>query len=90
MNFFTELQSRWSASAPAFFKTVQNIGTWLFGTGLGLVGVPAAIEQILPSYDFDLSLLGSIASYMVLAGVIINVIAKLPVKDTSEIKKEAQ
>lgn len=87
MDFFTELSARWAASAPSFFKTVQKIGGWLLATGLGLIGVPAAIEQILPSYDFDLSLLGSIASYMVLAGVIVNVVAKLPVKDTDVLKK---
>ena len=87
MNFFTELSARWSASAPTFFKKVQAIGVWLLGTGLGLIAVPATIEQMLPNWDFDLSLLGSIASYIVLAGVIINVVAKLPVKDTDVLKK---
>jgi len=87
MAFLTELSSRWTATAPAFFKKVQKIGNWLTATGLGLVGVPAAIEQMLPSTDFNLSLLGSIASYMVLAGIVINVVAKLPVTDSVEIKK---
>ena len=87
MNFFTELSARWTASAPTFFKKVQSIGIWLLSTGLALIAVPATIEQMLPEFDFDLSLLGSIASYMVLAGVIINVVAKLPVKDVDVLKK---
>lgn len=82
MNFFTELSKRFSASAPAFFKKVQSIGNWLTVTGLGLVGVPAALEQVLPNTNFDLTLLGTIASYMVLSGIIINVVAKLPVTDS--------
>lgn len=87
MNFFTELSARWSATAPTFFKTVQKIGGWLLATGLGLIAVPATIETMLPEFDFDLSLLGTISSYMVLAGVIINVVAKLPVSDVNDIKK---
>lgn len=82
MNFFTELSNRWTANSPNFFKKLISFGAWLTATGIGLIGVPAALQQIIPkTANFDLSLLGTISSYMVLAGLIVSVIAKLPVKD---------
>lgn len=82
MNFFTELSNRWTANSPRFFKKLISFGAWLTATGAALVGVPAAAEQIIPeTANFNLSLLGTISSYMVLAGLIISIVAKLPVKD---------
>lgn len=86
MNFFSEFAARWSASAPSFFHKIQDIAAWLVATGLALIGVPAIIEKLVPGYNFDLSLLGTIASYMILAGTIAGVVAKLPVKDVKDIK----
>jgi len=86
MEFLTEISKRLSASAPTFFKKIQKIGNWLWVTGIALIGVPATIEQVLPKFQFDLSLLGTISSYMVLAGVIITTLAKLPVSDIKDIK----
>lgn len=82
MKFLTELSNRWSANSPLFFKKLISFGAWLTATGIGLIGVPAALEQIIPkTANFDLSLLGTISSYMILAGLVISVVAKLPVKD---------
>lgn len=87
MNFLTELFVRLQQSSPSWFKKLQNIGAWLSATGLGLIGIPAVLEQILPNAGFDLSLLAKIASYFVLAGIIINVVARTPVKDPSVLKE---
>lgn len=82
INFWTEWSNRWTANSPIFFKKLISLGAWLTATGIGLIGVPAGLEQIIPdTANFDLSLLAKIASYMVLAGLIISVVAKLPVKD---------
>lgn len=86
MNFFTETLIRLKAESPSYFNKARKMGDWLSATGIGLVGVPAAIEQIAPQFDFDLSLLIKIASYMILAGIIINRMAKLPVSDPDVLK----
>lgn len=89
MNFFTELSNRWTESSPKFFKKLISFGAWLTATGLGLIGIPAGLTEIIPTaVDFDLSLLGKIASYMVLAGLIISVVAKLPVKDPENLDQK--
>lgn len=88
MDFFTELSKRWTANSPTFFKKLIKFGAWLTATGLGLIAVPAGLEEIIPKeVNFDLSLLLKIASYMVLSGLIISVVAKLPADNPDEIKK---
>ena len=86
MDFFKETLVRLKAESPSYFNKARKFGDWLSATGLGLVGVPAAIEQIAPQFDFDLSLLMQIASYMILSGIIINRMAKLPVSDPEVLK----
>lgn len=88
MNFFTELSERWTANSPKFFKKLISFGAYLTATGIGLFGIPVALQELVPKeFTFDLTLLGTIASYMVLAGLIISVVAKLPVKDTDDINE---
>lgn len=86
MNFLKELSIRWTEGSPKFFKTLISIGAWLTATGLGLIGIPAGLTELIPKeVNFDLSLLGTISSYMVLAGLIVSVVAKLPVSDPKEL-----
>lgn len=85
MKFLTELSARWTASAPTFFKKIQSLGNWLTASGLGLIGVPAAANTMIGT-DIDLSLMVKIASYMIVAGLAITAVAKLPVRDTDQIK----
>lgn len=87
MNFFTELSKRWTEGSPKFFKKLISFGAWLTATGLGLIAIPAGLTELIPKdVNFDLSLLSKIASYLVLAGLIISVVAKLPVSDTKNIE----
>ena len=86
MNFVKETLVRLKAESPSYFKKVRLFADWLTATGLGLVGVPAAIEQMAPQFDFDLSLLMRIASYMIVAGIVIKVFGKLPVSDPEVLK----
>jgi len=87
MNFFTELTKRWSADSPAFFKKLMTFGTWLVSTGVALTAVPATLEEMIPKeVNFDLSLLVTISSYMVLSGVILSIVAKLPADDPEQLK----
>lgn len=80
MNFFTELSNRWSANSPKFFKKLSAFGAYLSATGTALIGIPAALNATVDT-DMNLSLLGTISSYMVLAGLIIAAVSNLPVKD---------
>ena len=80
INFFQELSNRWTSTSPIFFKKLTSFGGWLTATGTALVGVPAALNAVVKT-DMNLAILGTISSYMVLAGIIIAVVSKLPVKD---------
>lgn len=79
--FVSELSKRLTKESPQFFKKVAKIGNWLTGLGLSLIGIPAAIQQVLPDSTFDLSLLAKIASYVVLAGIIITTVSKTTVAE---------
>ena len=79
MNFFQELKNRAALESPKFFKKVQAVGVWLLAVGLALVGLPAGFEAVVPTANIDLSILLKVSSYMVLAGMIIKIIAGLPV-----------
>lgn len=82
MNFFTELSNRWTKESPKFQKKLVSFGLWLLSAGTALIGVPAAMTEIIPKeVNFDLSLLGTISSYMILAGLVISAVAKTAVKD---------
>lgn len=86
MNFLKELSNRWTEGSPKFFKKLISFGAWLTATGLGLIGIPAGLTELIPEdVNFDLSLLGTISSYMILAGLIISVVAKLPVSDPEKL-----
>lgn len=80
INFWVELWNRFDEKSPIFFRKLQSIGNWLSATGIGLVGVPAALNAVVET-DINLELMVKIASYMILAGLIINIVSKLPVKD---------
>lgn len=82
MNFFTELKNRITLESPKFFKQWQKVGAWLYKAGFALIGVPAGFQALVPDANIDLSLLLKIASYMVLAGLIIRGMAALPVQNT--------
>ena len=75
LNFFTELQNRWTKHSPLFFKKLMNFGAGLTAASLTLVGLGAipgiAIPDIVPQ----------IAGYLATAGATITFIAKLPVKN---------
>lgn len=86
MTFFKELSERWTANSPTFFKKLSAFGAYLSATGAGLVGIPSALNAIVDT-DMNISILGTIASYMVLAGLIIAVVSKLPVKDPEQLPK---
>lgn len=85
MKFLTELITRWQQDSPPFFIKMQQIGVWLMVTGGGLAGIPAAFNAVMPSANFDLSLLFKIATYMVLSGFIIKIVARTPVIDANKI-----
>lgn len=86
MTFFQELSERWNANSPTFFKKLSSFGAYLTATGTGLVGIPAALNAVVNT-TIDVSLLGTIASYMILAGLVIAVVSKLPVKDPEQLAK---
>jgi len=88
MNFFTELTKRWKQDSPPFFEKMQKLGIWLIATGLALIGVPALMNSLIPDANFDLSLLVKIASYMVLSGAIIKIVAGSTVIDTTKLNKD--
>lgn len=80
INFWTELSNRWSKTSPVFFKKFQAFGAWCTATGGALIGVPAALNATVET-TIDLSVMLRIASYLVLAGLVISAMSKLPVKD---------
>lgn len=70
MKFLTELMNRLTANSPKFFKKLQYFGLYLTGLGGGLVAIPGIPEKI-----------ATIGGYLLTAGAVISVVAKLPVKD---------
>ena len=91
MNFITELLKRWKLATTDFHKKLSKVGAWLSGTGVALIGIPAAFNTLVDSLniklekEFDLSLLLLIASYMILAGLITSAVAKTAVEDPKKI-----
>lgn len=81
MNTTKEFFNRLKGNTPLFFKKLISLGLWLVSTGVGLTAVPAIMEQTVPGFTADLSLLSTISSYMILAGTVLGIVAKLPVKD---------
>jgi len=81
MNFFTELINRITLESPKFFKKWQTIGAYFVGSGFTLAGVPKAFKMMMPESTIDLSLVYTIASYIVLTGFIICAMAKMPVEN---------
>lgn len=75
-----EFKTRWKKESPLFFKKLTKIGNWLTASGISIISVPALIKEANPEADFNLALLGSAASYMVLAGILISIISKLTIK----------
>lgn len=75
MKFFTELWNRLSANSPTFFKKLQYFGLYLSGLGGGLIAIPGVPEKI-----------ATIGGYLLTAGAVISVVAKLPVTNPDDVK----
>jgi len=74
-----EIISRFLASTPTFFKRIIALGITIGGVGAALL-VPDVANQLPPVF-------GEIAGYMVTAGVVAGVLAKLTVSNPDDIKK---
>lgn len=75
MNFLIELWNRLTANSPKFFKKLQYFGLYLSGLGGGLVAIPGISEKI-----------AAIGGYLLTAGAVISVVAKLPVTNPEDVK----
>lgn len=80
MNFLREFYNRWNENSPLFFKKIRSFGAWLTATGTALVAVPATLNATVDT-GMDLSILATISSYIILAGLILTAVSKLPVKN---------
>lgn len=93
MNFWTELLTRWALDTTTFHKKLRGLGVKILSIGSALILVPATFNTTIDALgikldqEFDLSLLIKIASYFILAGIIISAVASTAVKDPEEIKK---
>lgn len=85
MNFWQELRRRWALESPEFFEKIARFGAWLMGVALLVLapempaGVGIEMPQLVPP------IVVKIASYVFVAGVMMNRIAKLTVKDPSKL-----
>lgn len=75
MNFLIELWNRLTANSPKFFKKLQYFGLYLTGLGGGLIAIPGIPEKI-----------ATIGGYIITAGAVISVVAKLPVTNPNDVK----
>ncbi len=75
MKFFTELMNRLTANSPKFFKKLQYFGLYLSAVGGGLIAIPGIPEKIV-----------TIGGYLLTAGAVLSVVAKLPVTNPEEVK----
>lgn len=73
-----EIIKRFLADTPTFFKRLIAIGVSLGAVGAALL-VPDVADQLPP-------LFGKIAGYLVTAGVVSGIMAKLTVKDPDVLK----
>lgn len=93
MNFWKELLTRWTLNTTTFHKKLRGWGIKILSTGSALILVPATFNTTMDALgvkldqEFDLSLLVKIASYIILAGIIISAVASTAVSDPEEIKK---
>lgn len=81
MKFLTELINRWKLESPKFHKKLISFGNWAFASGIGLIGLPAAYNGITGVEEIDFSLMVKIASYLIVIGLCISIVAKTAVKD---------
>lgn len=75
MKFLTELWNRLASNSPSFFKKLQYFGLYLTGIGGGLIAIPGIPEKI-----------SAIGGYLLTAGAVLSVVAKLPVTNPEEVK----
>jgi len=75
MKFITELYNRFTANSPKFFKKLQYFGLYLTTLGGGLVAIPGVPEKI-----------ATIGGYLLTAGAVLSVVAKLPVTNPEDVK----
>lgn len=75
MKFLTELWNRLTANSPVFFKKLQYFGLYLSGLGTSLIAIPGIPEKI-----------SAIGGYLITAGMVLSVAAKLPVTNPDEVK----
>jgi hypothetical protein len=71
--FFKELLKRLNSGTPAFFKKMQGVGLYLSGIGAGLIAIPNIPE-----------ILSTTGGYLLTAGAVINVLARLPIEDKTQ------
>lgn len=92
MDFFSELLKRWTLTTTSFHKKLRGWGTKITATGMALILVPATYNTMIEGLgikmekEFDLSLLITIASYIILLGITISAVASTAVADPKEIK----
>jgi len=75
MKFLTELWNRLTANSPKFFKKLQYFGLYLSAVGGGLIAIPGVPEKI-----------ATVGGYLLTAGAVISVVAKLPVTNPDDVK----
>jgi hypothetical protein len=83
--FFTELVARWKAPSPDFFRKLNNLGKSLIASG-AMVFSPEAITAVYPGITFKMpETLITLATHLIVAGVVVSAVAKITVKDPNQI-----
>lgn len=76
-----EINSRWTAESPAFFKKIQNLGVTLTATGVAATAVPAIPSAHIPA------IVTTLGGYAITAGICIGIVSRLTCKDTPDTTK---
>lgn len=76
-----EINSRWTAESPAFFKKWQTRGVAITAFGIAATATPAIPGAHIPA------IVTTVGGYAITAGLCIGFLSKLTVKDTNDITK---
>lgn len=70
-----EINARWKAESPTFFKKVQRMGVTLTAAGVAATATPAIPNAHIPE------IVTTLGGYAITAGLCISFISKLTVSD---------
>lgn len=79
MSLLSHMSARWASESPKLFKKITNIGVSCTAAGLAATATPSIPGLHIPA------IVGTIGGYMLTAGFVTSVIAKLTCQDPDKI-----